>query len=265
MNVLWLRTCIEELGVSPRIPMDIQGADIHDRCVRIHIVTHYQTATPVCCGEPACSIPFLSCRNLGRLAGWIQQEYTLSNVPQLDIRLDCRFEEGYTFIEEGLSETSNIEIQYRYPRDCEERKVKVNLKRYNVPESNALMQEQDYIYIDVRTPEEFEAGHPEGAFNIPVNLRDPELGRMIPNEEFVSIVEAHFAKDAKLLLGCRSGVRSTRAAMMLDAVGYTDLAENYPGWMGARDGSPGWSLCDVPQATGQPDGRSYSALVQTKS
>ena len=79
------------------------------------------------------------------------------------------------------------------------------------------------MYIDVRTVEEFAAGHPEGAVNIPIAFHDPAQG-MVYNHEFVEVVERHYAKDRKLLLGCKAGPRSNSAANLLEQTGYQDVA-----------------------------------------
>ena len=61
--------------------------------------------------------------------------------------------------------------------------------------------------LDVRTPEEFAVGHISGAINIPVQELDRRMGEIEP-------------KDRAVVLYCRSGNRSGRAARMLKSVGY---------------------------------------------
>ena len=53
-----------------------------------------------------------------------------------------------------------------------------------------------------------------------VLFRDPLQG-MAPNPRFVEIVEQHFKKDARLILGCAAGMRSAGvvAGASLDACG----------------------------------------------
>jgi phage shock protein E len=62
------------------------------------------------------------------------------------------------------------------------------------------------IVVDVRTPQEFEAGHYKGSLNIPLH-----------------IIESHIKdfRDSgkKLVLVCRSGARSGRATEILRAQG----------------------------------------------
>ncbi|KAK9801979.1 hypothetical protein WJX73_005818 [Symbiochloris irregularis] len=78
-------------------------------------------------------------------------------------------------------------------------------------------------YLDVRTTEEYSAGHAPGALNVPVF--NAEGGRMKPNPDFVSKVEQDFPeKDQQLVLGCKVGKRSAMALQMLAEQGYTNLS-----------------------------------------
>ncbi|MGB9375485.1 MAG: rhodanese-like domain-containing protein [Jiangellales bacterium] len=65
--------------------------------------------------------------------------------------------------------------------------------------------------IDVRTPEEFAAGHVEGALNI--NVESPT---------FADEIEA-LPKDQTYVVYCRSGNRSAAAAEQMADAGFTDL------------------------------------------
>ena len=81
-------------------------------------------------------------------------------------------------------------------------------------EAKALMDsEQDYIILDVRTPEEFAERHIEGAILIP----DYEIG-----EKAESILTD---KEQLILVYCRSGRRSKNAANELATLGYTNIKE----------------------------------------
>lgn len=109
------------------------------------------------------------------------------------------------------------------------------------------------VYLDVRTPDEFDAGHPAGARNVPVFLFDPATGRPRPNAEFMAVVGRHLAPDTRLLVGCQSGMRSQRACELLADAGYTDLA-NVRGGFGGSDDTPGWRERGLPVEQG-PGGR----------
>jgi|JI10StandDraft_1071094.scaffolds.fasta_scaffold177518_2 rhodanese-related sulfurtransferase len=66
--------------------------------------------------------------------------------------------------------------------------------------------------IDVRTPEEYNAGHIDGAVNLP--LQSIESGTL-PSVE----------KDEPIYLYCRSGNRSAQATLLLKQAGYTDIQD----------------------------------------
>ncbi|KAE8701261.1 Rhodanese-like domain-containing protein 15 [Hibiscus syriacus] len=86
-------------------------------------------------------------------------------------------------------------------------------------------------YLDVRTPEEFSAGHVPGAINIPYFCR---LGSgMAKNPSFLAEVSAHFGQFDEIIVGCQLGKRSLMAATDLLAAGFTavtDIAGGYEVW-----------------------------------
>src|SRR5688500_8091207 len=93
--------------------------------------------------------------------------------------------------------------------------------RISALEADGFMREQGYAYLDVRSVMEFEAGHPLGAFNVPwQTLIDGDTGE---NPRFVDEVAACFARDGKLVVGCKAGARSELAAQALLAAGFVDV------------------------------------------
>src|SRR5438045_9525435 len=92
------------------------------------------------------------------------------------------------------------------------------VKRVTPAEAEALLKE-GWIYLDVRSIPEFEGGHPTGAVNVP--LLHNAGGRMAPNPAFQSVAEGNFAKDAKIVVGCKAGPRSMQAAALLARARYT--------------------------------------------
>jgi len=67
------------------------------------------------------------------------------------------------------------------------------------------------LLVDVRTKEEFDAGHIEGAL-------------LLPNEEILDTPpELLPDKTAEILIYCRSGNRGAQAAKKLVAMGYTNV------------------------------------------
>ena len=121
---------------------------------------------------------------------------------------------------------------------------------------------EGYIYIDVRDVSEYEQGHPHGAVNIPV-LHRGQTG-MTPNEHFVVVCEANYAKDQKIITGCLRGGRSLRAAELLISAGFTaviDMRGGFDGEMGPGGvGYEGWSRRGLPVSTEPKPGARYEEL-----
>jgi len=116
--------------------------------------------------------------------------------------------------------------------------------------------------IDVRTEEEFLAGHPEGAVNLPAFLEGPD--GLVPNPDFLRAVEAVVPdKQRRVLLSCAVGGRSRRACEQLAAAGYAHPINVLGGYSGARgpDGTvvePGWRDAGLPTSS-EPGGREWSS------
>jgi rhodanese-related sulfurtransferase len=130
---------------------------------------------------------------------------------------------------------------------------------------DTLQSDAEVVYIDVRTEREFTAGHPEGAVNIPVAFPDPARG-MAMNPDFVKVVEGHFPKDKKIIVGCQAGPRSNAAAGLLQQAGYQDISNMLGGFGGMRDPTgkvinPGWSSLGLPVSQDSGEGVSYESLV----
>lgn len=80
-------------------------------------------------------------------------------------------------------------------------------------DAKSLIASGDVTVIDVRTPEEFAAGHVVGATNINVESAD-----------FDATIEKLDASDSYLVY-CRSGRRSAMAADLMKTAGFTDVAD----------------------------------------
>lgn len=129
------------------------------------------------------------------------------------------------------------------------------------------MESEGYVYLDVRSIPEFEAGHPAGAYNIPI--AHMTSGGMRPNAGFLAEVATVFAKDAKLVVGCKMGGRSLRAAQALTQIGYENVVDQRAGFDGARDPfgqlqEPGWQRVGFDVALEAAPGRSYDELVGSR-
>lgn len=81
-------------------------------------------------------------------------------------------------------------------------------------EARERMEAGDVIVLDVREQEEYDSGHIPGAVLLPLGAIDGE-----------SAAEVIPKKDATVLVYCRSGSRSKRAAKALVELGYTGVYE----------------------------------------
>ena len=87
------------------------------------------------------------------------------------------------------------------------------VKNEDVAKVDELIKTGKYIVIDVRTKEEFDAGHIKGALNFDYY-----------NEEFEDEIEANLKdKNKPYILYCRSGMRSLYSAQILEVLGYTEV------------------------------------------
>ena len=81
----------------------------------------------------------------------------------------------------------------------------------------------------------------------------------------LAVTAAAFGKDAKLVVGCKTGGRSLRAAQMLMQAGFEDVVDQRAGMIGARDAfgqlqEPGWESAGLETAVEALPGRDYEAL-----
>lgn len=125
-----------------------------------------------------------------------------------------------------------------------------------------LSESKGYCYLDVRTVEEFQAGHPVGAVNVPVVEPDIATGGMTPNSDFLRVVQANLDRSLHVIVGCKSGGRSAMAAEMLVEAGYRKVSNMVGGFHGAPGpgGQAGWASLSLPVATTPADGANYHDL-----
>lgn len=137
------------------------------------------------------------------------------------------------------------------------------VRRVSPEEGRDLIDKEGYVYVDVRSIPEFEAGHPTGAYNVPLMHMGP--GGMSPNPEFMAVMEKSFPRDAKLLVGCKTGGRSQRAAAILESGGYTNVVDQRAGFEGAVGPSgrliePGWRPMGLPTSREAAPDHKYEGL-----
>lgn len=138
------------------------------------------------------------------------------------------------------------------------------VERISPREAQARL-ERGHAYLDVRAVAEFDTGHPPGAYNVPL-LIPRAGGGSDENREFLRVVRAAFAKDAPIVLGCATGVRSLRAAELLIADGYARVSEQRAGMDGVRDAfgrvrEKGHRAEGLAISVSSEAGRSYAALL----
>ena len=91
---------------------------------------------------------------------------------------------------------------------------KKTYRQVSPEEAAAMMEEEtDYIILDVRTQEEYEASHIPGAICIPNETIGTDDIPQLPD------------KDQLILVYCRSGNRSKQASEKLAKQGYTNIVE----------------------------------------
>jgi rhodanese-related sulfurtransferase len=128
-----------------------------------------------------------------------------------------------------------------------------------------LQAQEGYVYLDVRTVQEFAQGHAAGALNVPVFVQDPLTGQSVLNTDFIRVVETSLPKDRKLIVGCAVGQRSQSACEILAQRGYKDLVNIQGGFSGQQTPFgqvivPGWLQLGLPIARDPDPEASYDAL-----
>ena len=89
-----------------------------------------------------------------------------------------------------------------------------DIEGYHDPDALARLVaggEPAHFLVDVRSPEEYAAGHIPTAINIPVS----QIGDRPPTDD----------RNALIVVYCASGARSARAAAVLDGLGYLRVVD----------------------------------------
>lgn len=147
------------------------------------------------------------------------------------------------------------------------------LTRITPTEAQRLMRERDYVYLDVRTPEEFELGHPEHAFNVPWQLTGSN-GERSTNPRFLEVAKRTLLGKKGVVIGCQTGRRSVAAAEHLISAGVVSpttgaeaphVVEQRAGFGGVRDAfgklvETGWQAAGLPVSYEPAPGKSYREL-----
>lgn len=126
---------------------------------------------------------------------------------------------------------------------------------------SATQSQPDAILLDVRSVEEFEQGHPSGAYNIPIFQPQASTGQMEFNQDFFATLAKHFTADQTFFVSCKSGMRSLKACEVMMAQGFED-ATNVAGGFHGDGQTSGWAECDLPSDTEAKPGRTYQELLR---
>ena len=87
-----------------------------------------------------------------------------------------------------------------------------NNKNVNYVQAKELIINKGAIIVDVRTKDEYDENHIDGAVLLPVDDITEEKAKEIIN-----------SKDDVIIVYCKSGVRSSKAASALDKLGYHNV------------------------------------------
>lgn len=144
----------------------------------------------------------------------------------------CRYKEREAEGEPGVGKSAEQEVNVSVKEEEEEEQKEEKRERkeeemaeityispdevYKIISSN---QKSDYIILDVRTASEFKEEHIEGAVLIPVSELEGKLDEL--------------PKDKPIIVYCRSGSRSRRAADILVKNGFTHVYDmgGIGGWI----------------------------------
>ena len=88
----------------------------------------------------------------------------------------------------------------------------------------------DVVLIDVREPDEYEAGTLAGALHIPRGVLESTIESRLPD------------RDRPVVLFCAGGSRSVLAAASLEAMGYSDVASMAGGFNRWKDEGRAWVI-----------------------
>ncbi|HEY0060804.1 MAG TPA: rhodanese-like domain-containing protein [Telluria sp.] len=100
-------------------------------------------------------------------------------------------------------------------------------KRASTLEVTQLLNRGKNVLVDVRTTEEFAAGHLRDAKNIPLADLNARIGEL---DKF---------KDKTVIVVCQTGARTDKAMNLLKAAGFTDV-------VGLDGGVAAWQAANLP-------------------
>lgn len=90
---------------------------------------------------------------------------------------------------------------------------KIQYVKISPKDAKEIMDNEESIFLDVRTKDEYDQGHIEGAVLLPVDEISSKAEEVLKD------------KKAKILVYCRSGNRSATAAKALIKMGYENVLD----------------------------------------
>lgn len=91
---------------------------------------------------------------------------------------------------------------------CSKSSEEIETGKIGCEQKNTVIEEDGAVLIDVRTKEEYNEGHLDNAINIPYDV-------------IVSNIKED--KDTPIVVYCKSGARSAKAAKSLEDAGFTKV------------------------------------------
>jgi hypothetical protein len=98
---------LQRIGAHRFVPFVVERAEIEGSEIRLWLTLTYRRATPVCCGEPGCYIPFLGRRraDVPETLGWA---LGLPDIPRVTMSVSLVHEPGYSHTSLGSAEDGTI-------------------------------------------------------------------------------------------------------------------------------------------------------------
>ena len=112
----------------------------------------------------------------------------------------------------GSSDSAQNETETNLTTDLKTENQELNYKKISAETAKQIMNgDNPYILLDVRTPEEFAAGHIDGA-------------KLLPSDKIKELARTELPdKDALIIIYCQSGDRSSAVSKELIEMGYTNI------------------------------------------
>lgn len=101
------------------------------------------------------------------------------------------------------------------------KKIKKQYRNIEQVEFDYINKNRDSIMIDVRSKQEYLENHIAGSMNIPLNKIRNEIETKVPN------------KNKEVIVYCQTGIRSMKAASILESLGYLNI-KNLEGGLNSK-------------------------------